>query len=430
MPLPVTKRPAQLLLLILIPCLVALLLGPLVSLPSSPLHRFTRRWSAFRPPAALSASNSTWQVANSTAEGVALLRLMAATDGLLPAEEEAAMRVLLPARLQLLVDIPGGKAWLRSGLTRGVEEAIVARTRQIDDVLQELLTPTPVTDSAFAGSASQSPPPPAAISQLVILGAGFDSRALRFHPQLSAHNVSVFEVDLPDLQHRKQETLAHAAEVAAGQQPELQQAVERIHFIPINLTEAAARDVEQSGSRRPPSASLLPSLWSALESAGYSSSAPSLFIVEGLTAYLPNATVTDTLQSLHAHAPPESVLVMDFFAADPQCRAGDEYSAVRQHVTEVGEPILFDMDVRQLEGGEQEGETEEQRTVRWNRQHRQEVRDWLSGNGWHLLQHAGPEELTASYIDDAGEQDKRVSCFEHVVVAKNQPQHEVEIEAV
>jgi O-methyltransferase involved in polyketide biosynthesis len=299
-------------------------------------------------------------------------------------------------------------------------------------VLQELLRPTPITDSAFPPSSAQSetaPPPPAAISQLVILGAGFDTRALRFHPQLSAHNVSVFEIDLPALQHRKQQTLAQASE-AAGHSEELQQAVDRIRFIPLNLTEAAAGDGMQSGSERPSPSTQLPSLWSALASAGYSSSAPSLFIVEGLTAYLPEQTVTDTLHSLHQHSSPDSVLVMDFFAADPPCRAGDEYAAVRQQVGEVGEPILFDMDVRELEGGQREGETEEERAVRWNRQHRQEVRDWLGSNGWHLLQHAGPEELTARYIDDESEQDKRVSCFEHVVVAKNQPQHETVIEAV
>ena len=43
--------------------------------------------------------------------------------------------------------------------------------------------------------------------QLVILGAGYDSRALRFAPLLTAHGVEVFEVDLASTQREKRAVL-------------------------------------------------------------------------------------------------------------------------------------------------------------------------------------------------------------------------------
>ena len=66
----------------------------------------------------------------------------------------------------------------------GVRSSVVARTRLIDEVIADSLG--------------------AHIEQLVILGAGFDSRAYRL-PGL--RDVTVFEVDHPDTQAAKRRTL-------------------------------------------------------------------------------------------------------------------------------------------------------------------------------------------------------------------------------
>lgn len=47
-------------------------------------------------------------------------------------------------------------------------------------------------------------------SQVVILGAGYDSRAIRFHKQLNMANVMVFEVDLYGMQKHKQNLIKNA----------------------------------------------------------------------------------------------------------------------------------------------------------------------------------------------------------------------------
>jgi len=83
--------------------------------------------------------------------------------------------------------IPGGTKFVSSFIDRrwpGVRSSVVARTRLIDDVITTALEKD--------------------IEQMVILGAGFDSRAYRL-PRLRA--IDVFEVDHPDTQAAKQRVL-------------------------------------------------------------------------------------------------------------------------------------------------------------------------------------------------------------------------------
>jgi methyltransferase (TIGR00027 family) len=86
-----------------------------------------------------------------------------------------------------LAAIPGGARFAASYIDRrwpGVRSSVVARTRLIDDALAAALDEN--------------------IEQVVILGAGFDSRAYRI-PRLRA--VDVFEVDHPDTQAAKRRVL-------------------------------------------------------------------------------------------------------------------------------------------------------------------------------------------------------------------------------
>jgi methyltransferase (TIGR00027 family) len=164
------------------------------------------------------------------------------------------------------VDHPAVRA-----LSQGYDEAMkdvevvnivrlmIVRTRFIDEALER----------AIAGGATQ----------VVILGAGFDSHAYRCQ-ELLAH-VRVFEVDRPATQALKKQ---------------------RVHEIlggpPVNLTYVAV-DFQHDD------------LSDVLTRHGYDPGRQTFFILEGVTMYLPEEAVRGTLRFVGTH-PPGSGIVFDF----------------------------------------------------------------------------------------------------------------------
>jgi methyltransferase (TIGR00027 family) len=136
---------------------------------------------------------------------------------------------------------------------------MTVRTRFIDEALER----------AIAGGATQ----------LVILGAGFDSHAYRCRDLLA--QVRVFEVDRPATQALKKQRVN---EVLGGP--------------PVNLTYVAI-DFQHED---------LPGV---LTRHGYDPAQRTFFILEGVTMYLPEEAVRDTLRFVAAH-PPGSGIVFDF----------------------------------------------------------------------------------------------------------------------
>jgi methyltransferase (TIGR00027 family) len=120
------------------------------------------------------------------------------------------------------------------------------------------------------------------VSQLVILGAGFDTRAYRLLELLKA--VKVFEVDQPSTQEYKK------------------------------------RRIRETGIEVPPNLTYVPvdfrhdKLGDVLAAAGYDSGQRTFFIWEGVTMYLPEAAVEETLRWVAAQAP-GSTIVFDFVGA-------------------------------------------------------------------------------------------------------------------
>jgi methyltransferase (TIGR00027 family) len=125
----------------------------------------------------------------------------------------------------------------------GVRSSVVARTRLIDEAI-----------TAAVGDQTR---------QLVILGAGFDSRAYRL-PALRA--ITVFEVDHPSTQASKRRVLEHA----------LPAPPQHVRFVPC--------DFNGDG------------LASAMAHAGYRETAPTFFLWEGVTNYLTEGAVDVTLR--------------------------------------------------------------------------------------------------------------------------------------
>jgi methyltransferase (TIGR00027 family) len=113
----------------------------------------------------------------------------------------------------------------------------------------------------------------AGATQVVVLGAGYDDRALRFH----SPGVRFFELDHPTTQVDKQRrVMAIAADTTD------------LTFVPVDFR------VDQVGD--------------VLESTGHDPGRSSLFICEGLLVYLDEATIVSLLAGLRARAGHDSIL--------------------------------------------------------------------------------------------------------------------------
>ena len=170
----------------------------------------------------------------------------------------------------------------------GPRPSAVARTRLIDDVACE------------AGPT---------VEQIVILGAGFDTRAHRL-PALGG--VAVFEVDHPATQAAKRSVVRS-----------------------LGLSTATVTYVAIDFERQ--------SLEQELRAAGLGTGLPSLFIWEGVTNYLSDSAVDETLLATGRLAGPGSVLVFTYIDAGVLDGSVSFPEAKRwlANVRRAGEPWIF-----------------------------------------------------------------------------------------
>lgn len=154
----------------------------------------------------------------------------------------------------------------------------------------------------------------AGATQLVILGAGFDTRAYRLTDLLKG--IRVFEVDQPSTQEYKM------------------------------------RRIRETGIEVPPNLTYVPvdfrhdSLDRALRAAGYDPSQKTFFIWEGVTMYLPDEAIAETLRWVGQQAP-GSVIVFDYVY-----RGAIEFLA-KVDLSQLPEPAQRSIGrLRKLEAGE------------------------------------------------------------------------------
>lgn len=122
------------------------------------------------------------------------------------------------------------------------------------------------------------------LKQVVIVGAGLDSRAYRFCRQMPG--VRFFEVDLPATVARKQELVQEAL----GTIPPV------VAYVPLDYRN---RD-----------------MGSALKGAGFDRTLKTLFIVEGVTRYIEAAAVDRIIQFIAEKGAPGSEVVFDYIPED------------------------------------------------------------------------------------------------------------------
>lgn len=273
-----------------------------------------------------------------TASGAAFCRLVEqGQDPRVRQFDDPVVRLLLDPTIVTMATAGPWQKQLLESLAPGTYGGQVMRTRYIDDVVRAW---------------SQ-----AGITQVVILGAGLDTRAYRL-PELA--HATVFEVDLPAIQQGKRHRLRDVRPLAQD-----------VRFVPIDLS-IARLDV-------------------ALAEAGFDPDAPALYIWEGVTQYLTEAAVRTTLRSI-ATAAYGSGLVLTYIVRRylPE-HGGDAWSEGLAAQIGPAEPWIFGLDPVDLPG-------------------------FLGDAGMQLVSDVGADDYQTRYLDPIG-RDLLISPGERVALA-------------
>jgi methyltransferase (TIGR00027 family) len=211
-------------------------------------------------------------------------------------------------------------------LLPGLYEYITARTNFLDQVFLQALAHS--------------------IPQIVLLGAGYDTRTYRFAHH--NHGTQVFEVDAPATQRAKRAGLARAEVTIPS----------RTHFVPLDLNQDDLGD--------------------ALGTAGFSTGQATLFIWEGVTMYLTAAAVDATLAFISHNTPVGSSVAFDYAYRSAVTGKGDYYGAkqVIRYTRLLGEPYRFGI-------GEATSD---------------EIAVFLAKRGFKTLAHYKPQVLQRAYL--------------------------------
>jgi methyltransferase (TIGR00027 family) len=242
---------------------------------------------------------------------------------------------------------------MRERLFPGIMGNVLCRTRFIDDAL---------TDALEEG-----------LDQVVILGAGFDSRAYRIS---GVDRVPVFEVDHPATQGWKRERL----ERMLGSLPS------HVTFVPIDFDR--------------------PDLDAAMTAAAFRTGLRTFFIWEGVTQYISAEAIDVTLQYVVGSAAVGSTLVFTYIdrgVIDGAVRV-EGGQRLMSALERQGEPWVFGIDPY-------------------------EITAYLGARGLSLGQDAGGSAYRRRYLDPLG---RRMGIFEgervvlarvgdHVVVEAGEP---------
>jgi methyltransferase (TIGR00027 family) len=245
--------------------------------------------------------------AKKSAEGVASLRFLGSfeADPALRNPDRAAGGFIAPP-LRALISATLSRPLVRHMVRRrfpGAIEYQIARTKHFDRALRDALD--------------------ADATQVVILGAGYDTRASRFRERL--RGIRVLEVDHPATVARKRSLLTQTAE---GEP--------RVGYVPLDF------EREDLAGR--------------LTEGGFSATRATLFLWEGVTMFITAAAVQRTLSFVAGEAAPGSTIVFDYVAVEALERPAAFYGGLQaaRHFSRSKEPWRYGVDperVEELVGG-------------------------------------------------------------------------------
>lgn len=180
----------------------------------------------------------------------------------------------------------------------GASNSVVARVRYFDDFVKKSI------NEGF--------------EQLVIMGAGYDSRAYRIE---GMGKLKVFEVDHPDTQKVKMEKIRKIFNSLPN----------HVIYVSVDL---ATEDLGQK-----------------LQDTGYDRSKKTLFLMEGLLYYLPPKFVDGILSFISTKSSKGSAILFDYFpesVVNGSCEL-EVGRNLHNHLAEMGEPLLFGIRDGQVE---------------------------------------------------------------------------------
>jgi methyltransferase (TIGR00027 family) len=157
------------------------------------------------------------------------------------------------------------------------------------------------------------------LEQLVILGAGYDTRAYRIEGL--KENVKVFEVDHPNTQSFKIQKLKEIF----GSIPE------NVVYIPVDF------EKETFGQK--------------LFDKRYNPSKKTLFVMEGLVMYIPPKAVAEILSFIVENSGEGSAIIFDYYpesVVDGTCTL-EIGKNIRNHLIQLGEPLQFGIEEEKIE---------------------------------------------------------------------------------
>jgi methyltransferase (TIGR00027 family) len=183
------------------------------------------------------------------------------------------------------------------------------------------------------------------IPQIVLLGAGYDSRAYRFASVNTA--TQIIELDIAPTQNRKKECLQKANIDIPDQ----------VTFVPIDFNQDSSAD--------------------KLGGAGYENHQETLFLWEGVSYYLDPSSVDGTLEFVSQNSHPKSAIAFDY-AISISSENIDNYFGVREFTQTMqkhhaDEQLLFSID---------EGNTE----------------SYLAGRGLKIVNHLDNKAIESEFL--------------------------------
>lgn len=258
-----------------------------------------------------------------TAMAAATLRALAANDGSIKGPDSLA-ELFLPEDLRGVLKDPVARDMAFSNrIIPGMYEFMIARTAFFDDIVKE----------AFLDE----------MPQVVLLGAGYDSRSCRFSELLG--RTRIFELDAGPTQLRKKEVLEKAGIKVPGQ----------VAYVPVNFITEDFIDV--------------------LGRAGFNSRSRTLFVWEGVTYYLDRQVIDHTLKDIKSNTPADSSVCFDYASVRPGPPGETAVRNLRETFKSrySSEPVKFAL---------------RQGTIG----------PFLSSRGFKLLRHLDSEEMEKMYL--------------------------------
>jgi methyltransferase (TIGR00027 family) len=279
--------------------------------------------------------NSLDKQASGTALATAFVRAFAANN---PIEElrcqDHLAEIFLEERQKKTLKDPAIRSWvMHDKLTPGAYEFMIARTAFFDTIVQRALKEN--------------------IDQVVLLGAGYDSRPYRFAEYI--RDTRIFELDAKLTQQRKLECLQRAAITIPAQ----------IHFIPVDFT--------------------VDDLKVVLVAASFNPEKQTVYIWEGVTYYLSAEVVDNMLAFVRCNSPPGSSIAFDYAALSEvvleEARTKEFRKLMKSQYS--GEPVRFGLRAGTIE-------------------------DFLATRGFAIREHLSAAEMQARYLSigsltDAGQ---------------------------